>query len=108
MWISILGYIENTGRSYVFVSSKALQNYWSYLLIILFAYLKGVRYNTQDMKRTYQPKNIKRIRKFGFMARSKSTNGKKVLARRRKVGRKNLSASEEYKTLRKKTTKSIR
>ncbi len=60
------------------------------------------------MKRTFQPKNIKRIRKFGFMARSKSADGKNVLKRRRAVGRKRLSASEEYKALRKKTTKSIR
>lgn len=60
------------------------------------------------MKRTFQPKNIKRIRKFGFMARSKSADGKKVLQRRRTNGRKRLTASEEYKSLRKKTTKSIR
>lgn len=60
------------------------------------------------MKRTYQPRNIKRIRKFGFMARNKSADGKKVLKRRIQKGRKALSASEEYKVLRKKTTKSIR
>ena len=60
------------------------------------------------MKRTFQPKNIKRIRKFGFMASNKSTDGKNVRKRRRAVGRKRLSASEEYKALRKKTTKSIR
>jgi large subunit ribosomal protein L34 len=60
------------------------------------------------MKRTYQPKNIKRIRKFGFMARNKTSDGREVLKRRRQKGRKNLSASEEYKVLRKKTTKSIR
>lgn len=60
------------------------------------------------MKRTYQPKNVKRIRKFGFMARNKTTDGKNVLKRRRAQGRKKLSASEEYKVLRKKTTKNIR
>lgn len=60
------------------------------------------------MKRTYQPKNVKRIKKFGFMARNKTTDGKNVLKRRRVQGRKRLSASEEYKVLRKKTTKSIR
>lgn len=60
------------------------------------------------MKRTYQPKNVKRIKKFGFMARNKTSDGKNVLKRRRAKGRKSLSASEEYKVLRKKTTKSIR
>ena len=60
------------------------------------------------MKRTYQPKNVKRIRKFGFMARNKTSDGRNVLKRRKAKGRKNLSASEEYKALRKKHTKSIR
>jgi large subunit ribosomal protein L34 len=60
------------------------------------------------MKRTYQPKNLKRIRKFGFMSRSQTSAGKAVLKRRRRKGRKELSASEEYKTLRKKPTSRIR
>lgn len=60
------------------------------------------------MKRTYQPKNLKRIRKFGFMSRNKTGSGKEVLKRRRAKGRAELSASEEYKFLRKKPTKSIR
>jgi len=60
------------------------------------------------MKRTYQPKNKKRIRKFGFKARSKTVGGKRVLKSRRRKGRSRLSASEEYKTKRKKSTKHIR
>lgn len=60
------------------------------------------------MKRTYQPKNVKRIRKLGFRARSKTVGGKNVLKRKRAKGKKFLSVSEEYKLLRKKHTKSIR
>jgi len=44
------------------------------------------------MKRTYQPKKIHRAKKHGFLARSKSTNGRKVLSARRAKGRKVLAA----------------
>ncbi|MFA5622614.1 MAG: 50S ribosomal protein L34 [Candidatus Dojkabacteria bacterium] len=60
------------------------------------------------MKRTYQPKNLKRLRKFGFMARKKTVGGKAVLKSRMRKGRKGLSVSEEYKTLRKKPISRIR
>ena len=60
------------------------------------------------MKRTYQPKNKKRLKKFGFRAKSKTPGGKRVLKRRRAKGRKNLTVTEEYKLLRKKQGKDIR
>ena len=42
------------------------------------------------MQPTYRPSKIARARKCGFLARSKSPGGRKVLAARRKVGRKRL------------------
>ena len=54
------------------------------------------------MKRTYQPKNLKRIRKFGFRARNKDVGGKRVLKRRIAKGRKTLTVTDEYRLKRKK------
>ncbi|HCL57358.1 MAG TPA: 50S ribosomal protein L34 [Spirochaetia bacterium] len=49
------------------------------------------------MKRTYQPSDLKRRRRFGFRERMKDENGQDVIKRRRKKGRYKLSASDERK-----------
>ncbi|MEN9649079.1 MAG: hypothetical protein RL094_46 [Candidatus Parcubacteria bacterium] len=43
------------------------------------------------MSITYQPKKRKRAKKHGFLSRSKTHGGKRVLKTRRQKGRKKLS-----------------
>ncbi|KNF07297.1 ribosomal protein L34 [Gottschalkia purinilytica] len=44
------------------------------------------------MKRTYQPKKRQRSREHGFRKRMRTVSGREILRKRRKKGRKKLSA----------------
>lgn len=47
------------------------------------------------MSRTYNPSKVKRAKKHGFLSRTATSNGKKVLLQRMRKGRKSLTVSSK-------------
>jgi large subunit ribosomal protein L34 len=60
------------------------------------------------MKRTWQPKKVKRLRKHGFLKLMASHNGRNIVKRRRSRGRIQISVSDEYRKMLKKPKHTLR
>ncbi len=60
------------------------------------------------MKRTWQPKKLKRMRKHGFLTLMKTQDGRNIIKRRRAQGRSNLTVSDKMRKMMKKPKDTLR